>query len=62
MRLPKPSSRSAPTIVQHFPDGDHGFMQRTGAMNEAAIHLSTPQTIAATPRCTAPYIAAPTRS
>jgi carboxymethylenebutenolidase len=39
-------SRSAPTIVQHFPDGDHGFMQRTGAMNEAAIHLSTPQTIA----------------
>ena len=37
---------SAPTIVQHYPDGDHGFMQRTGATNEAAIHLSTPQTIA----------------
>jgi carboxymethylenebutenolidase len=39
-------SRSAPTIVQHYPGGDHGFMQRTGAINEAAIHLSTPQTIA----------------
>lgn len=39
-------SRVAPTIVQHYPDGDHGFMQRTGAANEAAIHLSTPQTIA----------------
>jgi carboxymethylenebutenolidase len=39
-------SRTAPTIVQHYPHGDHGFMQRTGAMNEAAIHLSTPQTIA----------------
>ena len=39
-------SRTAPTIVQHYPGGDHGFMQRTGAVNEAAIHLSTPQTIA----------------
>jgi carboxymethylenebutenolidase len=39
-------SRAAPTIVQHYPQGDHGFMQRTGAVNEAAIHLSTPQTIA----------------
>jgi carboxymethylenebutenolidase len=39
-------SRDAPTIVQHYPHGDHGFMQRTGAPNEAAIHLSTPQTIA----------------
>jgi carboxymethylenebutenolidase len=39
-------SRSAPTVVQHYPAGDHGFMQRSGAMNEAAIHLSTPQTIA----------------
>ena len=39
-------SRMAPTIVQHYPAGDHGFMQRTGATNEAAIHLSTPQTIA----------------
>jgi len=39
-------SRAAPTIVQHYPQGDHGFMQRTGAANEAAIHLSTPQTIA----------------
>jgi carboxymethylenebutenolidase len=38
--------RSAPTIVQHYPEGDHGFMQRTGAANETAIHLSTPQTIA----------------
>ena len=39
-------SRAAPTIVQHYPAGDHGFMQRAGAANEAAIHLSTPQTIA----------------
>ncbi len=39
-------SRSAPTIVQIYPAGDHGFMQRAGAANEAAIHLSTPQTIA----------------
>jgi carboxymethylenebutenolidase len=39
-------SRDAPTIVQHYPHGDHGFMQRTGAPNEAAIHLSTPQAIA----------------
>jgi len=39
-------SRMAPTMVQHYPAGDHGFMQRTGATNEAAIHLSTPQTIA----------------
>jgi carboxymethylenebutenolidase len=39
-------SRTAPTIVQHYPAGDHGFIQRTGAANEAAIHLSTPQTIA----------------
>jgi carboxymethylenebutenolidase len=39
-------SRDAPTIVQHYPHGDHGFMQRTGAPNEAAIHLSTPQPIA----------------
>jgi len=39
-------SRTSPTIVQHYPDADHGFMQRTGAANEAAIHLSTPQTIA----------------
>ena len=39
-------SRSAPTIVQHYPQGDHGFMQRTGAANDSAIHLSTPQTIA----------------
>lgn len=39
-------SRAAPTIVQHYPQGDHGFMQRTGTANEAAIHLSTPQTIA----------------
>jgi carboxymethylenebutenolidase len=39
-------SRTAATIVQHYPDGDHSFMQRTGAANEAAIHLSTPQTIA----------------
>jgi carboxymethylenebutenolidase len=39
-------SRDAPTIVQHYPHGDHGFMQRTGAPNETAIHLSTPQTIA----------------
>ena len=38
--------RAAPTIVQHYPHADHGFMQRTGAPNEAAIHLSTPQTIA----------------
>jgi carboxymethylenebutenolidase len=38
--------RSAPTIIQHYPDGDHGFMQRNGAANETAIHLSTPQTIA----------------
>ena len=38
--------RSAPTIVQCYPQGDHGFMQRTGAANDAAIHLSTPQTIA----------------
>ena len=37
--------RAAPTIVQVYPDGDHGFMQRTGAANETAIHLSTPQTI-----------------
>jgi len=37
-------SRDAPTIVQHYPGGDHGFMQRSGAANEAAIHLSTPQT------------------
>ena len=39
-------SRAAPTVVQHYPAGDHGFMQRGGAMNEAAIHLSTPQSIA----------------
>jgi carboxymethylenebutenolidase len=39
-------SRAAATIVQHYPHGDHGFMQRAGAPNEAAIHLSTPQTIA----------------
>jgi carboxymethylenebutenolidase len=39
-------SRAAPTVVQHYPHGDHGFMQRGGAANEAAIHLSTPQTIA----------------
>ena len=39
-------SRTAPTTIQHYPQGDHGFMQRTGAANETAIHLSTPQTIA----------------
>jgi carboxymethylenebutenolidase len=39
-------SRTVPTIVQHYPDGDHNFMQRTGAANETAVHLSTPQTIA----------------
>lgn len=38
--------RAAPTIIQCYPQGDHGFMQRTGALNEAAIHLSTPQSIA----------------
>ena len=34
--------RSSSTIRE----GDHGFMQRTGAANDGAIHLSTPQTIA----------------
>jgi len=38
--------RSAPTIVQVYPEGDHGFMQRSGGANDAAIKLSTPQTIA----------------
>jgi carboxymethylenebutenolidase len=38
--------RSAPTIVQVYPEGDHGFMQRSGGANEAAIALSMPQTIA----------------
>jgi carboxymethylenebutenolidase len=39
-------SRAAPTIIQHYPDGDHNFLQRTGPANEVAVHLSTPQTIA----------------
>jgi carboxymethylenebutenolidase len=39
-------SRSAPTTVQVYPEGDHGFMQRTGGANEAAIKLSTAQSIA----------------
>lgn len=39
-------SRTVPTTIQHYPQGDHGFMQRTGAANETAIHLSTPPTIA----------------
>jgi carboxymethylenebutenolidase len=39
-------NRVSPTIIQCYPQGDHGFMQRGGAANEAAIHLSTPQTIA----------------
>ncbi|MGH6767402.1 MAG: dienelactone hydrolase family protein [Xanthobacteraceae bacterium] len=38
--------RAAPTIVQVYPEGDHGFMQRTGAANETAIRLSTAQSIA----------------
>jgi carboxymethylenebutenolidase len=38
--------RSAPTTIQVYPDGDHGFMQRTGAANETAIRLSTAQAIA----------------
>ena len=38
--------RSAPTAIQVYPDGDHGFMQRTGAANESAIRLSTAQAIA----------------
>lgn len=38
--------RTAPTIVQVYPAGDHGFMQRSGGANESAIRLSTPQTIA----------------
>jgi carboxymethylenebutenolidase len=38
-------SRAAPTIIQVYPEGDHGFMQRTGAANEAAIRLSAAQSI-----------------
>jgi carboxymethylenebutenolidase len=38
--------RTAPTIVQVYPEGDHGFMQQSGSVNGAAIRLSTPQTIA----------------
>ena len=38
--------RVATLIWEPFPQGDHGFMQRTGAANDSAIHLSTPQTIA----------------
>jgi carboxymethylenebutenolidase len=38
--------RSAPTMVQVYPEGDHGFMQRSGGANDTAIVLSTPQTIA----------------
>jgi carboxymethylenebutenolidase len=37
--------RTAPTTVQLHPDGDHGFMHRTGAANEAATRLSTAQSI-----------------
>jgi len=38
--------RSAPTVVQVYPEGDHGFMQRSGGANDEAIRLSAPQTIA----------------
>jgi carboxymethylenebutenolidase len=42
-------SRSAPTVVQLYPEGEHGFehgfMQRTGAANETAIRLSTAQSL-----------------
>jgi carboxymethylenebutenolidase len=38
--------RTAPTIVQVYPEGDHGFMQRSGEANAAAIRLSTAQSIA----------------
>ncbi len=38
--------RSAPTVVQVYPEGDHGFMQRSGGANDDAIRLSAPQTIA----------------
>ena len=37
--------RAAPTMVQLYPEGDHGFMQRSGEANDAAIHLSTAQSI-----------------
>jgi carboxymethylenebutenolidase len=37
--------RAAPTTVQLHPESDHGFMHRTGAANEAAIRLSTAQSI-----------------
>ena len=36
---PISSSRAAPTIVQLYPGGDHGFMQRTGAANDARSAL-----------------------
>ena len=38
--------RTVPTIVQVYPEGEHGFMQRMGQSNETAIRLSTPQSIA----------------
>ena len=37
--------RSAPTTVQLYPEGEHGFMQRSGGANDAAIRLSTAQSI-----------------
>ena len=37
--------RTAPTTVQLYPEGEHGFMQRSGGANEAAIRLSTAQSI-----------------
>jgi carboxymethylenebutenolidase len=39
-------TRAAPTTVQVYPEGDHGFMQRSGGANDAANKLSQPQTIA----------------
>jgi carboxymethylenebutenolidase len=37
--------RTAPTTVQFYPESDHAFMQRSGAANDTAIHLSTAQSI-----------------
>jgi carboxymethylenebutenolidase len=37
--------RAGPTVVQLYPEGEHGFMHRRGAANESAVRLSTAQSI-----------------
>jgi carboxymethylenebutenolidase len=40
-------SRSAPTIVQHYPEAEHGFMHRKEpAANPAATAIASPQVVA----------------